>query len=86
MLSITTCHCCSYLCTRTIKQNIDNKQCKVYTNSRESSDAIPLDVKFTNFTAYIVFTYLYSHIYAEGFIIFIFPLICLSVCNLFIRS
>ena len=39
---------------RIIKQNIDSKQWKVYTSSRESLDATPLDVKFTNFTAYIV--------------------------------
>ena len=85
VLNITACHCCSYLWTRTIKLNIDYKQWKVYTSSRESSDATPLDENFTNFTAYTVITYLNYDIYAEGYIVFIFPLILCPLESLFIR-
>ena len=79
MLNISTCHCCSYIWTRTIKQNIHFKQYNVYISSRDSSDATPLDVKFTNFTAYIDITYLYSDIYAYGYIVFVFLFIHSSV-------
>ena len=75
MLNISTCHCCSNLWTRTIKQTNDFKQRKVYTSSRDGSDATPLDAKFTNFTVYIVITYLYSDIYAKGYIVFVIPFI-----------
>ena len=57
----------------------------VYTSSRESSDATPLDEKFTNFTAYTVITYLNYDIYAKGYIVFIFPLILCPLESLFIR-
>ena len=79
MLNISTCHCCSNLWTRTIKQTNDFKQRKVYTSSRDGSDATPLDAKFTNFTVYIVITYLYSDIYAKGYIVFVIPFIRLCV-------
>ena len=79
MLNISTCHCCSNLWTRTIKQTNDFKQRKVYTSSRDGSDATPLDAKFTNFTVYIVITYLYSDIYAKGYIFFVIPFIRLCV-------